>query len=150
DASRSVGYRDAPPTLPVLDMGYEAAPFALGDFVRWVSAEYDRPKIYITENGVGDGTPKVDGEIDDALRIDLLRGFLAGLHGAIEDGCDVRAYYVWSLLDNFEWAFGYAQRFGITWVDYQTQQRIPKDSALWYRDTILQNGVEREALKATA
>jgi beta-glucosidase len=144
DASRSVGYRNAAPTLPVLDMGYEAAPGSLGDFVRWVSAEYDRPKIYITENGVGDGTPKVDGAIDDELRVDLLRGFLAGLHGAIEDGCDVRAYYVWSLLDNFEWAFGYGKRFGIIHTDYETLERTPKRSAGFYADVVRQNAVDDE------
>ncbi len=144
DATRSVGYRNAPPTLPVLDMGYEAAPFALGDFVRWVSKEYDRPKIYITENGVGDGTPKVDGVIEDGLRCDLLRGFLNGLHGAIEDGCDVRAYYVWSLLDNFEWVLGYGKRFGIVHTDYDTLERTPKRSAGFYSEVVRQNAVESE------
>ena len=86
----------------------------------------------------------VDGVIDDQLRIDLLRGFLTGLHDAMQDGCDVRAYYVWSLLDNFEWAFGYGKRFGIVHTDYETLERTPKASALWYREVIRANGVPED------
>lgn len=140
---RGVGYTHAAPRLPLLPMGYEAAPHALGDFVRWVSNEYGRPRIYITENGVCDNTePGPDGAIDDAQRVELLRGFLAGLHGAIQDGTDVRAFYQWSLYDNFEWAFGYTKRFGMVWTDFATQRRIPKRSAAWYSDVVRQNGVE--------
>ncbi len=142
DPSRGVGFRDAPPTLPLTEMGYEQAPHALGDFVRWVSREYAKPRIYITENGVSDGTPPKDGVVEDELRVRLLRSFLAGLAGAIADGCDVRAYYVWSLLDNFEWAFGYSKRFGIVWTDYETLARIPKASARFFAEVIRRNGVE--------
>jgi beta-glucosidase len=142
DPSRGVGFRHADPTLPVLDMGYEAAPHALGDFVRFISNEYDRPLIYVTENGVSDDTPPKEGVIEDSLRVGLLRGFLVGLAEAIRDGVDVRAYYVWSFLDNFEWAFGYSKRFGIVWVDYETQERIPKASADLYRSVIERNGLE--------
>jgi beta-glucosidase len=142
DPERGVGFRDAPPTLPLTEMGYEQAPHALGDFVRWVSKEYGSPRIYVTENGVCDPAGPKDGAVDDELRLGLLRGFLAGLHGAITDGCDVRAYYVWSLLDNFEWAFGYSKRFGIVWTDYETQQRIPKASARFFAEVIRRNGVE--------
>jgi beta-glucosidase len=141
DASRSVGFDMAEPTLPLTDMGYEAAPHALGDFVDFVSAEYGRPTIYVTENGVADDTAPVAGRVDDEPRIRLLRGFLAGLAGAIERGADVRAYYVWSLLDNFEWAYGYSKRFGIVWTDYRTQARIPKESARFYSEVIRSNGV---------
>ena len=142
DPERGVGFRQADPTLPLTDMGYEAAPDSLGDFIRWVTAEYDRPKIYITENGVCDPTEPKDGVVDDAPRVELLRGFLAGLSDAIRDGADVRAYYVWSFLDNFEWALGYAKRFGIVWTDYETQARIPKRSAAFYADVIRANAVE--------
>ena len=143
DKSRGVGFRAAPPTLPVLPMGYEAAPFALGDFLRFVSAEYGRPKIYVTENGVCDNTEPVNGVVDDVQRTELLRGFLGGMHSAIADGsADVRAYYVWSLLDNFEWAFGNSKRFGIVWTDFATQARIPKASAAFFSDVIRQNGLE--------
>ncbi|MEJ5222410.1 MAG: family 1 glycosylhydrolase, partial [Tepidiforma sp.] len=109
----------------------------------WISNEYGRPRIYITENGVCDNTePDANGVIDDATRQELLRGFLAGLHGAIEDGCDVRAYYQWSLMDNFEWAFGYSKRFGIVYTDYRTLERIPKKSAEMYADIIRRNGLD--------
>jgi beta-glucosidase len=143
DSERGVGYRAVEPTLPLTDMGYEAAPHALGDFIRFVSQEYDRPRIYVTENGVCDPTPPKDGVVDDRFRVELLRGFLEGLAGAIDDGADVRAYYVWSLLDNFEWLFGYSRRFGIVWVDYETQERIPKASACFFAGVIRRNGFER-------
>ena len=142
DPGRSIGYRHAAPTLPLLNMGYEQAPHALGEFVRWVTNEYGRPRIYITENGVNDDTEMVDGVIDDQLRIYLLRGFIAGLHGAIEDGADVRGYYQWSLMDNFEWAFGYSRRFGMVYTNYETLERVPKKSAAWYSGVIRANGVE--------
>jgi carbonic anhydrase/acetyltransferase-like protein (isoleucine patch superfamily) len=85
DSERGVGYRAVEPTLPLTDMGYEAAPHALGDFIRFVSQEYDRPRIYVTENGVCDPTPPKDGVVDDRFRVELLRGFLEGLAGAIDD-----------------------------------------------------------------
>ncbi len=69
-----------------------------------------------------------------------LRDHLAAAHRAIECGVPLAGYFAWSLMDNFEWSFGYAQRFGIVWVDYDTQQRIPKDSALWYKQVIAENG----------
>lgn len=140
---RGVGYRYAAPRLPLLPMGYEAAPHCLGDFVKFVSKEYGYPKIYITENGVCDNTePDIAGEINDTTRIELLQGFLAGLHGAIQEGCDVRAYYQWSLMDNFEWAFGFSKRFGIIHTDFETLKRTPKKSAAWYAEVIRRNGVE--------
>jgi beta-glucosidase/6-phospho-beta-glucosidase/beta-galactosidase len=142
DPGRTIGYTGAPPTLPLLGMGYEQAPSALGDFVRWITKEYDRPRLYITENGVNDDTAMVDGEVDDQLRIDMLRGFLAGLHGAIEDGADVHGYYQWSLMDNFEWAQGFSRRFGMVYTDYETLERVPKKSAGWYSRVIRENGIE--------
>ena len=144
DDGRGIGWREAEPTLPLTEMGYEAAPHALGDFVRFASAEYGRPPIYVTENGVCDNTPPgTDGKIADVGRVDLLRGFLRGLAGAIADGAaDVRGYYVWSLLDNFEWAFGTSRRFGIVWVDYATQRRTPKSSAAFFAEVIRRGGVE--------
>jgi beta-glucosidase len=139
----ALGFRTAAPTLPLLPMGYEAAPESLGDYVRWVSAEYGNPPIYITENGVCDNTePGPDGAIADTTRVNLLRGFLGGLHGAIEAGADVRGYYQWSLMDNFEWGFGYSNRFGIVYTDFESQRRIPKQSAEFYSDVIRRNGVE--------
>ena len=140
---RSVGFRAAAPVLPTTPMGYERAPFALGDFVRFVSKEYGRPRIHVTENGVCDDAPPADGRVDDTGRISLLRGFLAGLARAVADGeADVRSYYLWSFLDNFEWAYGTSKRFGLVWVDYETLERLPKASFGFYRDVIRSHGVE--------
>ena len=142
DPDAPQGWREARATLPLTDFGYEAAPQALGDVVRWLTTEYDRPPILVTENGVCDNTAPAGGRVDDQPRIALLRGFFASLAGAIADGADVRGYYVWSLLDNFEWAFGYSKRFGIVWADFATQQRLPKASAAFYADVIRRNGVD--------
>lgn len=140
-----LGHTQAPHTLEPTPMGYEKAPHALGDFVRFVSAEYGHPKVYVTENGVCDDTGLRGGRIDDQGRIDLLHGFLTGLGRAIADGAaDVRAYYLWSLLDNFEWSFGYDKRFGIVHVDYATQVRTPKASAHWYAQVIRNHGLTPE------
>ncbi len=137
-----VGFRFAAPRLPLLPMGYEAAPHVLGDYVRWVTAEYGRPKIYVTENGVCDNSePGPGGEVDDTTRIELLGGFLAGLHAAIADGADVRAFYQWSFMDNFEWSFGNSKRFGIVHTDFETLKRTPKKSAAWYTEVIRTNSV---------
>jgi beta-glucosidase len=78
----------------------------------------------------------------DTKRVRFLRDHLLAVHRAIELGVPVAGYFAWSLMDNYEWDQGYSQRFGITWVDYETQRRIPKDSAHWYRRTIEHNGVE--------
>jgi beta-glucosidase len=142
DRARGVGYRLLPPTLPTTPMGYEVAPHALGDFVSFVTKEYDRPRIYVTENGMCDNTPPRNGVCDDQPRIELVRGMLAGLGRAIEAGADVHAYYLWSLLDNFEWALGYSRRFGIVWTDFETQERTPKASARYFSEVIRANGVE--------
>jgi beta-glucosidase len=80
--------------------------------------------------------PLEDGQVDDTVRIEYVRTHLEALKAAMDQGVDVRGYFLWSLLDNFEWNSGYAKRFGIVWVDYATQARTPKASALWYRDFI--------------
>ena len=96
-----------------------------------------------TENGCsyGDG-PDERGVVNDRRRIDFYRGYLAAVHRAIEDGADVRGYHAWSLLDNFEWAEGYEQRFGIVWVDFATGRRIVKQSGHWYGEVARANALE--------
>jgi beta-glucosidase len=107
--------------------------------------EYQIPKIYITENGVSYSTaPDVDGRVRDEKRIRYLRDHFAAAHQALAAGVPLAGYFVWSLIDNFEWAHGYSQRFGLVWSDYQTQKRILKDSAIWYRDVIRANGLAAE------
>jgi beta-glucosidase len=102
--------------------------------------------MYITENGASysDG-PDQAGRIRDERRLNYLRDHFAAAKRAIDAGVPLAGYFVWSLMDNFEWAKGYTQRFGIVWVDYPTQKRTPKDSALWYRQVIADNAFESES-----
>jgi beta-glucosidase len=102
--------------------------------------------MYITENGASysDG-PDPSGRIRDERRLSYLRDHFAAAKRAIDAGVPLAGYFVWSLMDNFEWAKGFTQRFGIVWVDYPTQKRLPKDSALWYSQVIANNGFESES-----
>jgi beta-glucosidase len=111
-------------------MGWEVYPQGLQDLLVRFKAEYPAlPPIYITENGMASDDKVVDGAVDDAQRINYLNRHFAAVAGAMEAGVDVRGYFVWSLMDNYEWSFGYERRFGIVHVDYATQQRTPKQSA---------------------
>ena len=118
----------------VTDMGWEVWPAGLSELLLRLHADYRLPPVYITENGAAYPDRVVDGRVMDTDRIRYLASHLGALADAIASGVDVRGYFVWSLLDNFEWAEGYTKRFGIVYVDYATQLRILKDSALWYRD----------------
>ncbi|GAB4458400.1 MAG: GH1 family beta-glucosidase [Anaerolineales bacterium] len=123
------------------EMGWENYPEGLTAILCRVYFEYQPPKLYITENGASYSTPPDEnGNVPDELRTRYLRAHFAAAHRAIQAGVPLAGYFVWSLLDNFEWAYGYSQRFGIVWVDYQTQRRILKDSAKWYRTVIKKNG----------
>ena len=82
----------------------------------------------------------LDGQVHDPQRIDFLHRYLLELKRAVTDGIDIRGYFQWSVMDNFEWAYGYKQRFGLVYIDYPTQRRIPKDSFHWYRRVIESNG----------
>ncbi|GMA87756.1 hypothetical protein GCM10025868_30060 [Angustibacter aerolatus] len=91
----------------------------------------------VTENGAAyDDVLDADGGVHDVERVDYLRDHLGAVLDAVEAGAPVRGYYLWSLLDNFEWSYGYSKRFGIVHVDYDTQVRTPKDSATWYADVV--------------
>jgi beta-glucosidase len=128
---------DAAPALPTTGMGWEIEPDGLHRILTRVREEYAPIPILITENGAAfDDGPVQAGALDDPERLAYLAGHLGALGRALEDGVDVRRYYVWSLLDNFEWEDGYAKRFGIVHVDFDTQVRTPKASALFYRDYI--------------
>ena len=102
---------------------------------------YQMPKLYITENGASysDG-PGADGKVHDIHRVNYLKDHFAAAHRAIQAGVPLAGYFVWSLMDNFEWSHGYSQRFGIVWVDFKTQQRVLKDSALWFQGVIRNGG----------
>jgi beta-glucosidase len=118
--------------VPVTDFGWPVVPEALTEVLTTFRDRYgDRlPPVVITENGCS-----YEG-VDDRDRIAYLDGHIRALHRAVEAGVDVRGYFVWSLLDNFEWAEGYARRFGLVHVDYATQKRTPKSSYAWYRDIL--------------
>ncbi|GAA1910510.1 GH1 family beta-glucosidase [Streptomyces sodiiphilus] len=117
-------------------MGWPVVPHALTDLLVDLDRRYpSMPPVIITENGSAEpDTVAADGRVHDTDRVTYLRDHLRALADAIDAGVDVRGYYVWSLLDNFEWAFGYDRRFGIVRVDYDTLERLPKDSYHWYRD----------------
>jgi beta-glucosidase len=124
------------------DMGWEIYPDGLYQILCRLYFDYHPPKMFITENGASYAdAPDAHGVVNDTHRIDYLRAHLSAAHRAIDAGVPLAGYFLWSLLDNFEWAYGYSQRFGIVWIDYATQQRIPKASARWYADVIAQNGL---------
>ena len=130
------------PDEELTDMGWEVYPQGLIDVLEWVHREYSPPAIHITENGAAftDDTGAA-GRIHDRRRVDYLRGHLQSAHDAIGKGVPLRGYFVWSLLDNFEWGLGYAKRFGLYQVDFETQQRVPRGSAFWYRGAVSANAI---------
>jgi beta-glucosidase len=124
------------------EMGWEVYPDGLFHMLARVRFEYGVPKLYVTENGASYAQgPDANGRVADTKRVEFVRDHLLAARRAIDAGVPLAGYFVWSLLDNFEWERGYTQRFGITWVDYTTQQRIPKDCALWYQRVIEENSV---------
>jgi beta-glucosidase len=130
-------------------MDWEVYPDGLVEVLRWMKDRYGNPPVYITENGAAfDDRPSSTGQVDDPQRVAYLQEHLSAARQAIAEGVDLRGYYVWSLLDNFEWQFGYARQFGIVYVDRQTQQRIPKTSAQFYADVANSNGELLAELRA--
>ena len=120
--------------------GIDARPAGFRRVLRRLRDDYPAIPLYITENGA----PFYDyadpeGRVNDPERVAYLAAHLAQVSEAIADGVDVRGYFVWSLMDNFEWADGYSRRFGLYYVDFATQRRIPKTSATWYKQFIAEN-----------
>ena len=122
-------------------MDWENYPEGIKNVISRYYYAYQPLKLFITENGASYSTPPDEnGQVKDELRTSYYRTHIAEVYRAIEAGVPVAGYFAWSLMDNFEWARGYVQRFGIVWVDYKTQQRILKDSAKWYKKIIKKNG----------
>ena len=121
-------------------IGWEILPEGFDKVLSFFRTEYNNPPVFITENGMACDDVLKDGKVHDTDRIDYIRDHLAVLHKAIKDGSDIRGYFVWSFLDNFEWAEGYSKRFGIVYNNPDKQERIPKDSALWYAEVCKANG----------
>jgi len=131
---------ERPPGIPRTAFGWPVEPESLYWGPKFHHERYKLP-IYITENGLSSmDWVSIDGAVHDANRIDFTRRYLLALHKAIADRVDIRGYFHWSILDNFEWLDGYKQRFGLIHVDYTTQKRTLKDSAHWYRRVIESNG----------
>jgi len=118
---------------PKTENGWEIWPDSFYKLLMRITRDYKKPILEITENGCSYGdTPDERGRVPDQRRIDFYRGYLGAVGRAIRDGADIRGYHAWSLLDNFEWAEGYTQRFGLTYVDFRSQKRTLKDSGKWY------------------
>lgn len=141
-SSKSEGVHSENRDVPKTDMGWELYPQGLFEILERVNLEYQPKQLMVTENGASyaDG-PDETGRVHDQRRIDYLQTHIHQVWLAIQAGIPVTAYLQWSLMDNFEWARGYSQRFGAIHVDYQTQKRTIKDSAYWYRDVIKRNGL---------
>ena len=138
-----IGVKERPRTdVGRTTMGWTIEPDGLAQVLLRVLRDYGDIPIYVTENGAA-FYDYVDpnGAVRDTERIGYLRGHFAAAHAAIAQGVDLRGYFVWSLYDNFEWAEGYGQRFGLVFTHYATQERILKQSALWYKDVIAANGL---------
>ncbi|MCY7294791.1 GH1 family beta-glucosidase [Alteromonas sp. a30] len=137
DPEKSPFYTEHAHLHPQTDIGWEIYPQALTDLLTKILSDYNLPPIYITENGAAMADELVDGAVHDNSRIDYYQSHLLAVHEAAEQGVQIDGYFAWSLMDNFEWAEGYLKRFGLVYVDYQTQQRILKDSALAYQAFLL-------------
>jgi beta-glucosidase len=130
-----------PVTVPaegseLTEMGWEVYPDGLYELLTRLRGDYDLPPVYVTENGAAFADRRVGDVVDDPRRSSYVDGHLSAIARAIAGGVDVRGYFLWSLLDNFEWALGYSRRFGIVYVDFETLERVPKASYRWYRDRI--------------
>ena len=149
DPSRREGFNYLPfseANEPLTGMGWEVYAPALLCKLHNYHRRYKVP-LYITENGCSVSTDAVgvDGKVHDERRIDYLRKHLAVCAQAISEGVDLRGYFEWSLMDNFEWGWGYTQRFGLIHIDYQSLKRTPKDSYDWYAEAIKEGGMEGPA-----
>jgi beta-glucosidase len=135
------GVQELPPDGPTTAMGWRVDSDSLTELLVRLKRDYGDMPLLITENGASFDDPPVDGNevVEDPQRVEYLRDHVAAVERAIARGVDVRGYYVWSLLDNFEWEHGYSSRFGIVGVDFESQRRVPKRSALWYRDLITEH-----------
>ncbi|WP_417069564.1 GH1 family beta-glucosidase [Niveibacterium terrae] len=135
-SSTSEPKRPAPNEMGVTDLGWEVHPQGLTEHLIRIARDYIPPPIVITENGAAFADVLEGSAVHDEARVAYLKSHISAVRQAMDQGADVRGYFAWSLMDNFEWAEGYAKRFGLIYVDYPSLRRIPKDSALWFRDFI--------------
>lgn len=129
-------------TENVTDMGWGIHPDSLYKLLKRIQSDYTNLPLYITENGAAFTDKLENGRVEDYGRIHYLHDHFIAAHRFIEEGGNLKGYYVWSLMDNFEWAFGYSKRFGIIYVDYETLERTPKESYKWYQNIIKTNQID--------
>jgi beta-glucosidase len=122
------------------EMAWEVHPPSFAEVLARLRTEYGNPLVYVTENGAATLETVEPSAVHDPARQQYIKSYLGALHGELTKGSRVGGYFVWSLTDNFEWAFGYAKHFGLIHVDYETQRRVIKDSGRWYADVIRQSG----------
>ncbi|MEV6012490.1 GH1 family beta-glucosidase [Streptomyces sp. NPDC051976] len=145
--SEHVAFHLAPGETTAMRWAVDAT--ALYDLLQRIAREHPGLPMMVTENGAAyDDYLSPEGAVNDPQRIAYLRGHLSAVHRAVADGADVRGYFLWSLMDNFEWAYGYSKRFGAVYVDFSTQRRIPKSSAYWYAAVARDNVLPQEADEA--
>lgn len=141
-APEGMGFAEAKPGgAEYTEMGWEVYPEGLYNLLTRLHNDYAPPKLYITENGAAYLDTVVDGVVEDTKRRDYIHKHLVQCYRAIQDGVPLSGYFVWSLMDNFEWAEGYSKRFGVVYVDFESQQRIVKASGRWYSEVVAENGV---------
>jgi len=128
------------PSWSKTEMQWSIVPWGCQKLLEWISKRYDNPPIFITENGCAFDDKVKDGKVHDQERLDFIKGYLEACHKAIQNGVNLKGYFLWSFMDNFEWASGYNKRFGIHYVDFESLERIPKSSAKWYTEVIKDNG----------
>jgi beta-glucosidase len=149
-ADGAAGPVEMPPTAPVTDMGWEVFPQGLTDLLVSLNQRYRLPPVYVAENGAAVSDAVANGEVHDHERVAYLQQHLDAVADAIHRGVDISGFFYWSLMDNFEWAEGYSKRFGLVYVDFETQQRIIKLSGRCYRNFLLERGdqIDRDAAGA--
>jgi beta-glucosidase len=140
-----------PSGRPTTARGWEIDPDGLYELLMRLSRDYQAPPLWITENGAAyHDRPDSDGAVHDPERIAYLDGHFRAAHRAIQDGVDLRGYFIWTLTDNFEWSYGESSRFGLVHVDYDTQRRTPKDSARWFAQVTRRNGLPADSAVMSA
>ena len=128
------------PSWKKTSMDWAVVPWGCRKLIEWITERYDAPPIYITENGFAINDTVEDGLVDDSkTRLTYYKSYIEACHEAIQNGVNLKGYFAWSMFDNFEWSLGYSQRFGLNYIDYETLERIPKESAKWFTKLIENN-----------
>jgi len=130
------------PEWKTTSMDWAVVPWGFRKLLEWINRRYSNPVIIVTENGMSNNDTVTEGEVIDLPRIEFIRSYLEACHEAVQNGADVRGYFAWSFLDNFEWALGYKKQFGLVHVDMKTLVRTPKASAYWFSEVIKNNGID--------